>query len=503
MAIINAVIIGDERPTKPEAVIGGPSHDYMWDIADRCWNKDPGVRPPIETVLVWTQKKKCDAPGNNSDPISSSGSPRKPVTRVLGPQDVLLESPPVGSSTKVETTRDAARPLPPLKDPRPLQEDSAQSSALVATNQGRTATMSTDVTQEKRSLLQPTTSFFGFSTEKVSHWQESETEAVPHFPLPYPGPPLVGPNIVSEGTSYTLSTTLRGQLLSTLAVSGTVATEVSDLEGIPSLNLLSSVVPYKRGGNSDVYRGELPQGQMIAIKVLRSGEITDSEKPDLLAKRLEREMRLWKSLDHKYINRVLGFAFLETGVCLIGPWRANGNALGYLEMNPSADRRRLLLQATEGLAYLHNHDPTIVHTDIKANNVLVDDDGEAKLCDFGLSRLLQDVLPGLTTSDLRQESLRWMAPEQLLREDIYTTESDVYALGCLIIEIISGKVPFVEYNNITNMMLAKVQGKLMNYTGYPELPEDDPLWPLLHACWATEPQLRPPINEVVNQLSRL
>ncbi|KAG8900387.1 hypothetical protein FRB99_006095, partial [Tulasnella sp. 403] len=281
-----------------------------------------------------------------------------------------------------------------------------------------------------------------------------------------------------------LSTVLHRQLISRLATisrSGNVVTGVADLGGIFTFDSPPPIALHKKAGNSD-----------IAVKVLRAGDITDSEELDRLAKRLGREMSIWKALKHKRITPLMGFAILEIGACLISPWCDNGNALEYLKKCPSVDRRRLC-------------------------NVLINNEGDAMLCDFGLSKLLQDVPSGFTTTTRQKGTTRWMAPEQFGEHAVYTTQSDIYAFGCLVIgmispfiicqltkhaciaEIMCEKVPFVKYTNDAGIVLAKVQGMFMEPKDYPELPEDDPLWRILRECWATNPQLRPSINGVHNK----
>ncbi|KAG8898723.1 hypothetical protein FRB99_007195, partial [Tulasnella sp. 403] len=289
------------------------------------------------------------------------------------------------------------------------------------------------------------------------------------------------------------------QLLSRLAAiseSKNVATGVADLGGMIIFDNPSSMFPHKMGGHCDIYRAVLPGQRAIAIKVLRACDITVSEQLERLAKRLAREMRVWKDLKHSRVTPLLGFAILEVGACLISPWCKNGNALEYIKACPTANRRTLILQVAEGLVYLHNHNPAIVHADIKACNILVSDDGDAMLCDFGLSKLLEDVPSGLTTESGQKGTTRWMAPEQLGKHPVYTTESDAYAFGCLALEIMTEKPPFVTCTHDPGVLRAKIQGELIDPADYPELPEDDPLWPLLRKCWAGDPKQRPSMNEI-------
>ncbi|KAG8891416.1 hypothetical protein FRB99_003605, partial [Tulasnella sp. 403] len=199
---------------------------------------------------------------------------------------------------------------------------------------------------------------------------------------------------------------LQTQLTSMLAGTpelGDVVADVADLGG--SIRFDDSRI-HARAGNSDVYQAVLrPDKRMIAIKVLHAGNVLDTKELELLVKRLVRELRIWKALEHIRVTPLLGFAILP------------------------------IFQVTEGLVFLHTHDPLIIHADIKAGNVLINDDGEAILCDFGLAKFLEDVPSGFTTSNVQKGTYRWMAPEQF-REDgalVYTTETDVYAFGCLIL----------------------------------------------------------------------
>ncbi|KAG8894520.1 hypothetical protein FRB99_001201 [Tulasnella sp. 403] len=235
---------------------------------------------------------------------------------------------------------------------------------------------------------------------------------------PYPSPPAFHTQLI-----------LRLAEISKLR-SGNLIARVADLGDTITFDSAASVVPHMRAGNSDICRATLASSQtVIAIKVLRAGDTTDSRELDQLAKRLGREMSIWKTLKHKRITPLLGFAILEIGACLISPWCSNGNAMEYIKKHPSIDRRRLVLQVAEGLVFLHTHDSLIIHADIKACNVLIDGNGEAMLCDFGLSTLLQGSPSGFTTSGRQKGTTRWMAPEQFGEKPLYTVETDVYAFG--------------------------------------------------------------------------
>ncbi|KAF8326102.1 kinase-like domain-containing protein, partial [Cantharellus anzutake] len=154
-----------------------------------------------------------------------------------------------------------------------------------------------------------------------------------------------------------------------------------------------------------------------------------------------REMKVWKDLKHPNIVEFIGYAIEhEVGgvtAALVSQWCANGNVVKYLEQNPAADREMLVSDVARGLLYLHNHDAIIVHADLKPLNILINDTGRAQLCDFGLSRILDGLPTGQTTSD-QGGTLRFLAPELLesSEEDSHpTTKSDVYAFGCTCVQV--------------------------------------------------------------------
>ncbi|KAG8900416.1 hypothetical protein FRB99_006054 [Tulasnella sp. 403] len=242
----------------------------------------------------------------------------------------------------------------------------------------------------------------------------------------------------------------------------------------------ATLTPYSTGGYSDVYRAILPQGSSeisIAIKVLRSVDVGPSDCSDYsierrVTQRMVREMRVWRRLEHRRILPLLGYAMLD------------------------------VLQAGDGLAFLHNSQPAIVHSDLKANNVLIDDTGEAMLSDFGLSKFLGDGPSGLSTSRTGEGAMRWRAPELLDEEPELTTLSDMYSFGWLVLEIMTGRLPFEKHRSLVAIIDAKRTGGI-EPADYPELDQNDPLWPVISDCCARTPALRPTADQALVRLQSL
>ena len=104
-------------------------------------------------------------------------------------------------------------------------------------------------------------------------------------------------------------------------------------------------------------------------------------------------------------------------------------------------------QILEGLAFLHSN--KIIHMDIKAANILVSSEGKVKLSDFGCSANLDFMKNHKEIVDTIRGSLPWMAPE-VINEMAYSLKSDIWSLGCTIIEMATNKSPWGEFDNMMN-----------------------------------------------------
>ncbi|QRV80207.1 Tyrosine kinase family catalytic domain protein [Ceratobasidium sp. AG-Ba] len=255
------------------------------------------------------------------------------------------------------------------------------------------------------------------------------------------------------------------------------------------------------GAFGDVYSGKLRDGTAIAIKALRNHLLSQDMGPKYL-KRAMRELYIWSKAKHENVQELMGVSIFQERLGMISPWMANGNLEEYLRNAPSANRLMLCTQVANGLSYLHSID--MIHGDLKASNVLVDKNGNAKISDFDhsiLSGAVGCTLAFTETSNKGGGTTRWMAPE-LLRSstdgcETRSKEADVYALGMDQQEITTGKVPYVEYPLDAGVYWAIYKGEL------PTRPSDfSPpwMWGILKSCWDHERTARPPAATVHNQL---
>jgi serine/threonine protein kinase len=198
------------------------------------------------------------------------------------------------------------------------------------------------------------------------------------------------------------------------------------------------------GGMGTVYlAARRDQGfeKTVAVKLVRRGMDTD-----FVLERFSNERRILADLDHPNIARILDGGSTEDGLPYFVMEYIPGRHLldEASERGLSVRERLLLFQKVCGaVAYAHRH--LVVHRDIKPSNILVTPDGEPKLLDFGLARVLQpDLSDGegdRTATALRFLTPDYASPEQVRGERI-ATSSDIYSLGVVLYELLVGKRPY-------------------------------------------------------------
>lgn len=192
------------------------------------------------------------------------------------------------------------------------------------------------------------------------------------------------------------------------------------------------------GGMGHVYLGERADGQFdkqVAIKVMRHNRSS----PELL-NRFGRERRTLAGLDHPNIAKLMDGGTAPDGLSYLVMEYVEGRPIDeYCDVNKLNTARRLELFRTVCGAVHYAHQRLIVHRDLKPRNILVTPDGVPKLLDFGIAKLLDDDSPhGATVPFLTP---RYASPEQVAGEPI-TTASDVYSLGVILYELLTGRLPY-------------------------------------------------------------
>ncbi|KAJ8521202.1 hypothetical protein ONZ45_g2067 [Pleurotus djamor] len=256
--------------------------------------------------------------------------------------------------------------------------------------------------------------------------------------------------------------------------------------------------PIGRGGFGVIYRGEW-NGEIVAVKEMHQDDarVIDRQK----IKAVQREISIWSTLRNPHILAFYGACLEAVQPFILTQLCNHGNVLDYIERNPGADRLRLLHETSLGMVYLH--DKRVIHSDLKAANILISDDGKVLIADFGLSRL-QDQVSSKVFSNFSPDSspagsLRWMSPEKL-RGDVEDFPSDVYSFAMTAWEVYSGQVPFALMSNA--LILAKVRDN-QERPERPALLTNDHLWELVKLCWDADPSKRPSFKTIQSRLKHL
>lgn len=195
-----------------------------------------------------------------------------------------------------------------------------------------------------------------------------------------------------------------------------------------------------RGGMSRVYRGERSDGafeQAVAIKILRAG--LDSA---IDVDRFRRERQILAALEHPNIARLLDGGTTADGRPYLVLELVDGEPIhDWCSARQLTTRDRVRLGVTVARAVAHAHRQLVIHRDLKPTNILVTQEGNPKLLDFGIAKLLD---AGGTSTDTATRH-RWLspgyaAPEQV-RGEVTTTATDVYQLGVVLFELLTGRRP--------------------------------------------------------------
>lgn len=219
------------------------------------------------------------------------------------------------------------------------------------------------------------------------------------------------------------------------------------------------------GGMANVYLGyDTILDRNVAIKILR-GDLSNDEK---FVRRFQREALSASSLAHPNIVEVYDVGE-DNGLYYIVMEYIEGKTLkqllkkrGTLTLSEAID---IMLQLTDGMA--HAHDSYIIHRDLKPQNVMIKDDGQIKITDFGIAMALNSTQ--LTQTNSVMGSVHYLPPEQASGKGC-TTKSDIYSMGIIFYELLSGSLPF-KGDNAVEIALKHMRDPL------PSLREDNPAIP--------------------------
>ncbi|XP_031393481.1 uncharacterized protein LOC116205129 isoform X2 [Punica granatum] len=193
-----------------------------------------------------------------------------------------------------------------------------------------------------------------------------------------------------------------------------------------------------RGGFGKVYKGRLAEGSLVAVKRLKEEHSQGGEL------QFQTELEMISLAVHRNLLKLIGFCMTPTERLLVYPYMANGSvALCLRERSDSQPplgwptRKHIALGAARGLAYLHEHcNPKIIHRDVKAANILLDEDFEPVVGDFGLAKLMHYRDTHVTTA---VRGTIGHIPLEYLSTGVASDKTDVFGYGIMLLEILTGQ----------------------------------------------------------------
>ncbi|CAH2043329.1 unnamed protein product [Thlaspi arvense] len=226
-----------------------------------------------------------------------------------------------------------------------------------------------------------------------------------------------------------------------------------------------------KGGHAEVYKGVLPDGETVAIKKLtRHAKEEEERVSDFLS-----ELGIIAHVNHPNAARLRGFSS-DRGLHFVLEYSPHGSLSSLLfgsdECLDWKKRYKVALGIADGLSYLHNDCPRrIIHRDIKASNILLSQDYEAQISDFGLAKWLPENWPHHIVFPI-EGTFGYLAPEYFMH-GIVDEKTDVFAFGVLLLEIITGRravdtasrqsivmwaKPLLEKNSVQEIVDPKLEG---------------------------------------------
>jgi len=253
------------------------------------------------------------------------------------------------------------------------------------------------------------------------------------------------------------------------------------------------------GAFGTVFKGEWG-GHLVAVKVLQTAYTSNSREMDSF----RQEIAVLSRLRHPNIIAFLAACTIPPDICIIEEL-AEGGSLHTRLHGPSGSSNRcrplplmsvlqIGIDIAHAMVYLH---PNIVHRDLKSQNVLLDSDGRAKVCDFGIAKFKDRTF--VSTVNGQAGTPAYMAPELFDGANV-TEKVDVYSFSILLWECLTGKIP---WGSVPSPM------QIIYYVGVlaqrPKMPSTAPenLKQLIEDCWQTEPKARPDFKDVLSRLQQM
>lgn len=244
------------------------------------------------------------------------------------------------------------------------------------------------------------------------------------------------------------------------------------------------------GSYGELFKGTY-RSQEVAIKILKHERLNAD-----LQREFAQEVYIMRKVRHKNVVQFIGACTKPPTLCIITEYMPGGSLYDFLHKQKGAFKLPSLLKVaidvSKGMNFLHQNN--IIHRDLKAANLLMDENEVAKVADFGVARVRAQ--SGVMTAETG--TYRWMAPE-VIEHKPYDHKADVFSFGIVVWELLTGKLPY-EYLTPLQAAVGVVQKGLrpiIPKQTHPKLAE------LLEKCWQQDPTLRPDFTEIIEILHQL
>ncbi|KAI4389626.1 hypothetical protein MLD38_001832 [Melastoma candidum] len=257
-----------------------------------------------------------------------------------------------------------------------------------------------------------------------------------------------------------------------------------------NVSLLNFEKKIASGSHGDLYKGTFC-GQDVAIKALRTENLNKATLQEFA-----QEVYILRKIRHKNVVPFIGACTKPPRLCIVTEYMSGGSVFDFLQKQKTvldlSTVLRLAIEVSKGMDYLHKN--KIVHRDLKAANLLMDEYNVVKIADFGVARV--QTQSGVMTAETG--TYRWMAPE-VVEHKPYNHKADVFSFGIVLWELLTTQLP---YEDLTPLQAAVgVVHKGLRPTIPPGThPEVDRL---LKRCWQRDASLRPEFSEIVEILQQI
>jgi len=245
-----------------------------------------------------------------------------------------------------------------------------------------------------------------------------------------------------------------------------------------------------RGTFGEVYKCTW-RGAVVAVKKLTTTTVSEE-----FIQEFEKEVSLMRNLRAPNVLQFLGSSFQPpNNVCIVIEYMSRGSLYGilhnYTNILDWSLMLRMLADTARGMTYLHTCKPPVIHRDLKSHNLLVDEFWRVKVCDFGLSTVLEHQSQTMTACG----TPCWTAPE-VLKHLRYTVKADVYSFAIVMWECISRVDPYM------NIPPFKVIYAVAREKMRPKVPQGIPqeYVRLMKDCWAQNPDARPQFETILDRI---